>query len=288
MVTGAGGMVGTAVCEHCESCGDTVFQYDHKSLDVADAIRVMEIVGKAEPDLIINCAAWTDVDGCEADSNRAFAVNAQGPENLARASRHYGASFITISTDYVFDGKKAGFYTQRDDPNPQSVYAASKLEGERRAQNECARSTVVRTGFVFGPGGKNFMSTVVERARAGETLLAISDAFGTPTYSHDLAKRLRELGQLDLPGLYHVVNSGEGASFEEFARAAIDIAGGDGSRINAVTIDSLKRLAPRPRNSRLRCLLSEALKLKPLPVWPTALREFLQNNNERNSAGAIR
>ena len=137
-----------------------------------------------------------------ANSNpeRAQNVNARGPELLALACRRLGALFITISTDYVFDGEKDGFYTQRDQPNPQSVYAVSKLEGERRAQIAWARTIVVRTGYIFGSGGTNFLSSVVERARRGERLQAINDSFGTPTYAPDLAQQLRRLAQLDLPG----------------------------------------------------------------------------------------
>ena len=139
----------------------------------ADVDRVRQTLQKDRPDAVVNCAAWTDVDGCESDQERAFAANAQGPENLANASREIGAVLVTISTDYVFDGRKQGFYTQRDNPNPESVYAASKLEGERRAQLADARTIVVRTGFVFAKGGTNFLSTIIERARRGEKLKAI-------------------------------------------------------------------------------------------------------------------
>ncbi|MDQ2974606.1 MAG: NAD(P)-dependent oxidoreductase, partial [Acidobacteriota bacterium] len=205
----------------------------------------------------------------------AFAVNAEGPENLGKASHRSGALLVTISTDYVFDGKKEGFYTQRDQTNPESVYAASKLDGERRAQLANARTMVVRTGFVFGPGGKNFLSTVVDRARRGNELAAISDAYGTPTYSLHLASRMSELARLDLPGIYHVVNSGPGVSYEEFARAALETGGFQTTGLKIVSTDSLNRPAPRPRNCRLRCLLSEALRLKAMPSWEEGLQEFV-------------
>jgi dTDP-4-dehydrorhamnose reductase len=227
------------------------------------------------PDAVINCAAWTDVDGCETDPERARAANAIGPENLATASRAVESGFVTISTDYVFDGAKQGFYTQRDDPNPQSVYANSKLEGERRAQLAYARTIVVRTGFIFGPGGKNFLSTVLDRAGRGETMKAIGNAYGTPTYSRHLAIRLRELAVLDLPGIFHVVNAGEGASFEEFARAILDLGGYEDAKIETVDVNSLNRPAPRPLNSRLKCLVSEAVGLPKLPFWEDALKEFV-------------
>ena len=275
LVTGAAGMVGQAVCVYCESVGDIVFAYDRQSLDIADADRVRQAVQKDKPDAVINCAAWTDVDGCESNKERAFAANARGPENLAAPSREIDARLVTISTDYVFDGEKDGFYTQTDQPNPQSIYGVSKLEGERLAQSADPRAVVVRTGFVFGPGGSNFLSTIVERARRGEKLKAICDAYGTPTYSSDLALRLRQLAQLDQPGIFHVVNSGPGVSYEEFARAALDLAGFAATNLETVTTDSLQRPAPRPRNSRLECLRSEALGLRPLPFWRDSLRHFV-------------
>ena len=274
LVTGAGGMVGRAVSEYCRSIGDLVFTYDHSGLDISDPDRVKEILLHDKPEVVINCAAWTDVDGCELDRERALAVNAEGPENLACASRKINASLITISTDYVFDGKKEGFYTQRDQPGPESIYGLSKLEGERRAQLAHARTVVVRTGFVFGPGGINFLSTIIERAKRGEKLKAIRDAYGTPSYAPDLAHRLRELAQLDLPGTFHVVNDGEGVSYEEFARAALDLSGCASTNLESVEVASLNRPAPRPRNSRLKCLLSTAVGLAPLPFWKDSLASF--------------
>ncbi|MEP6706395.1 MAG: dTDP-4-dehydrorhamnose reductase [Pyrinomonadaceae bacterium] len=273
-MAGARGMVGRAVARHCAEAGDVVLPFDHESLDISDSDRVSQCLDSERPDVIINCAAWTDVDGCEADSERAFAVNALGPEVLAKNCRRIGSSLITISTDYVFDGNKEGFYDQRDDPNPISIYGAAKLEGERRAQRACARTTVVRSGFIFGIGGRNFLSTVIDRCRKGEPLAAIADAYGTPTYAGDLARRLRELAQVDLPGIYHVVNAGEGASYHQFALAALAVGQCDSSKLTPVSMDDLDRPAPRPRNSRLRCLLSQAIGLEPLPFWQDGLREF--------------
>jgi dTDP-4-dehydrorhamnose reductase len=277
-------MLGRVVVEHCRELGDEVLAYDRQALDISDQDRVTETFKKNQPDAVINCAAWTDVDGCEKDTERAFAANARGPENLARASREQDAVLVTVSTDYVFDGAKEGFYTQRDQPNPQSVYGAAKLEGERRAQSAHARTIVVRTGFVFGPGGNNFLSTVIERAGRGETLKAIHDSYGTPTYALDLARRLRELAQRDLPGTYHVVNSGDGVSYEEFARAALDFAGYTATTVEPVAEDSLKRPATRPRNSRLKCLLSEAIGLTPLSLWSDSLRSFAALHSHREVA----
>jgi dTDP-4-dehydrorhamnose reductase len=266
------------VLEHLAALGDEVSAHDHHSLDIADDVVVDSVMERERPQVIINCAAWTDVDGCEGNRERAFAANAKGPENLARSARRIRAGLVTISTDYVFDGTKDGFYTQRDDPNPTSVYGAAKLEGERRAQSACARTTIVRTGWIFGSHGRNFLSRVIELASQNEHLKAISDAWGTPTYASDLAKRLRQLAALDLPGIYHVVNSGDGASYEEFAREALRAAGRDEAMIESIRTDSLQRPAPRPRNSRLSCLLSEAIGLEPLPDWREALKKFAEKD----------
>lgn len=275
LVTGAAGLVGRALVEHCSTSGDEVFSYDHQSLDISDAERVESVIASQRPDVVINCAAWTDVDGCESDPEKARQANALGPENLARATRKANALLLTISTDYVFDGEKEGFYTQRDTPAPISVYGKFKLEGEGRAQEANARTIVIRTGYIFGPGGKNFLSTVIARAARGEKLKAIRDCWGTPTYGNDLARRLRELSMRDLPGIYHVVSSGDGASFETFSVEAFRLAGYDPGTIEVVSSDSLSRPAPRPRNSRLKCLLSDAIGLEPLPSWQEGLNHFV-------------
>ena len=275
LVTGSGGLVGAALTKHCRAGGDDVFDYDHQALDIADRELVKSTLLAVKPQAVINCAAFTDVDGCELDPDRAKAANALGPENLAESSRLVNAAFVTISTDYVFDGRKEGFYTQQDEPNPISIYGRSKLDGERRAQLAYPRTMVVRSGFIFGPGGRNFLSTIVDRARRAEPLKAIGDAYGTPTFAWHLAARLRELAQLDVPGVFHVVNEGNGVSYAEFARKAIDRAGFGSVNLQAVEMDSLNRPAPRPRNSRLKCLVSSTMGLSPLPSWEQGVDEFV-------------
>jgi dTDP-4-dehydrorhamnose reductase len=275
VVTGAGGLLGRATQTHCAAQGDELHVFDHSALDITDAAAVQRQLGDLRPDVVFNCAAWTDVDACESDPNRAERANALGPQLLASTCRDIDALLITVSTDYVFDGTKDGFYTQRDHPNPISSYGRFKFEGERRAQTAYARTIIVRSGYIFGGGGTNFLSTVLDRARRGEHLKAISDMTGTPTYAADLAARLRELAELDLPGIYHVVNAGDGVSFETFARTALEMAGVDSTRLTSTTLAQLNRPAPRPRNSRLRCLLSEAIGLEPLRDWREALRHFI-------------
>jgi dTDP-4-dehydrorhamnose reductase len=284
IVTGAAGLVGRATVSAFSAGGAATTGFDHQGLDISDERVVRHTVGSYSPDVVVNCAAWTDVDGCESDPDHARRVNVLGPELLALACRDVGALFITISTDYVFDGEKDGFYTQRDQPDPQSVYAVSKLEGERRAQNSWARTIIVRSGYIFGAGGTNFLSTFIERARRGERLKVIGDSFGTPTYAPHLAARLHRLAQIDLPGIYHVVNSGTGVSFAQFAERAFELAGLDPVLLQTVSVDSLSRAAPRPRNSRLSCLLSTAIGLEPMPLWTDALREFVaQTSTARHS-----
>ena len=279
LITGAGGLVGRALTEHCRTQGDEVFAYDHKSLDIADPDNVEAVINERRPEAVINCAAWTDVDGCESNHEKARNVNAHGPENLARSSCRVDALLITISTDYVFDGLKEDFYTQRDQPRPISVYGRAKLDGERLAQLENARTIVVRTGYIFGLGGTNFLSTVPARASRGDVLKVICDTFGTPTYGRDLAARLRELAIIDLPGIYHVVNSGEGASFEMFTREALRLANQPTFVVESVSTDSLKRPAPRPRYSKLKCLLSPAIGLPPMRTWQEGLADFVRETH---------
>lgn len=274
LVTGAAGMVGRAVVQVCNDVGDFVLSYDRQKLDIANAELVSQIIQEDSPDVVINCAAWTDVDGCESDPARAAAANTTGPENLALASRSVGAGFVTISTDYVFDGRKEGFYTQRDQPNPQSVYATSKLEGEYRSYIAYGRSIIVRSGFIFGIGGRNYLSSFLERAKQGQKLKAISDAAGTPTYAVDLARRLRELALLDLPGVYHVVNAGPGATYQEIVEAGLAEAEIKAD-VEPILSSSLTRPAARPQNSRLSCLLSEKIRLTPMRSWREALRDFV-------------
>src|SRR5947207_15778517 len=169
MVTGAGGLVGRAVVSHCSTQGERILAFDRGGLDIADESKVDAVFDRERPDVIINCGAWTDVDGCELEPERAQNINARGPELLALACRRIGALLITISTDYVFDGEKDGFYTQRDQPNPLSKYAMSKLAGEQRAQQAWARTIVVRSGYIFGEGGTNFLSTFLARTQSGDT-----------------------------------------------------------------------------------------------------------------------
>lgn len=271
LVTGAAGLVGGSTIKFCRQIGDTVLAAAREQLDIADKESVFAFLEREKPDSVINCAAYTDVDGCETNREKNFAANAFGVENLALGCRRINANLVTISTDYVFDGAKNDFYTQRDDPNPQSEYAKAKLAGEHLAKNNLARAIIVRTGWIFGDGGKNFLSKMPELLFAGKKIKVIRDSSGTPTFAPDLARRLRELAELDLPGIYHVTNAGDGTTYEGFARSIENV---DQNLIESVSFADLNRPAPRPQNSKLRCLISEKLGLKPLPHWREALQNF--------------
>jgi dTDP-4-dehydrorhamnose reductase len=277
LITGANGMVARAAIKHCQNIGDEVFAFTRQQLDIADYQQVSEIVTFQKPDAVINCAAYTDVDGSEINVETCYAANSIGVENLALACKEIDAGFVTISTDYVFDGANEGFYTQQDTPNPISVYGQAKLDGEVRARNAYERSIIVRSGWIFGHGGTNFLSVMHNLLADGKTIKAIFDSFGTPTFADDLAIRLRELAELDLPNIYHVTNSGEGTSYAGFAEKVCEIKGFDKNLLEYAKSESLKRPAPRPKSSKLACLFSEKAGLSNLPNWEKSLAEFLIN-----------
>jgi dTDP-4-dehydrorhamnose reductase len=279
LITGASGMVARAACAYCASIGDEVKAFAREDLDIADRQKVFDVFKQVQPEAVLNCAAFTDVDGAETEIEKCYAANSTGVENLALAAKEIDCAFVTISTDYVFDGGKDGFYAQRDTPHPLGVYARSKLEGEIKARNAYARSIIVRSGWIFGRGGTNFLSVMHKLLSDGKLIKAISDCYGTPTFADDLAKRLRELAELDLPAIYHVVNAGEGTTFEKFAREVCRLKGFDLNLLEKVSMKDLQRPAPRPKNSRLKCLFSKKFGLAPLPYWKDAVAEFLRETN---------
>lgn len=275
LITGANGMVAQAAIKHCEAIGDKVIALARQELDIVDKGAVLDVFRQEKFEAVINCAAFTDVDGSETNIEKCYAANSAGVENLALASKDIDCTFVTISTDYVFDGENLGFYTQRETPNPQGVYAQAKLDGENRARNAYARSIIVRSGWIYGHGGTNFLSIMDRLLADGKSIKAIYDSYGTPTFANDLAKRLRELAELDLPCIFHVTNSGPGTSYKGFAEKVCEIKGFDKKLLEDAKADSLKRPAPRPKSSKLACLLSERLGLAALPNWEEALSRFL-------------
>lgn len=275
LITGANGMVARAAAKHYAAVGDDVYALTRQELNIADAANVAKALDEIMPDAVFNCAAYTDVDGAESNAEASRAANGLGVQNLAVACRGIDAAFVTISTDYVFDGMKTGFYTQRDTPNPQGVYAKTKREGEVLALNSYARTIVVRSGWIYGHGGTNFLSVMGRLLADRKPIKAIRDSYGTPTFANDLAVRLRELALLDMPGIFHATNSGPGTSYLGFAEKVCEIGGFDPVSIESVSKDDLKRPARRPASSKLACLFSERFGLDPMPDWESALRGFL-------------
>jgi len=246
----------------------------HDQLDVADRDAVMQACAAFRPDAVVHAGAWTDVDGCEADADRAWRVNALGTRHVAEASRLYGAHVCYVSSDYVFDGSAGRPYTEWDQPNPLSVYGRSKLGGERELGPE---ATIVRTSWLCGRHGRNLVKTVLRLAAGQERLAFVDDQHGCPTFSEDLAATVRALVVARRPGLFHVTNQGATTWFG-LARAVLEIAGLDPERIEPIATDALRppRPAPRPRYSVLD---NAALRLSGLPLladWHEPLERLVK------------
>lgn len=277
MITGAGGLLGRSMTERLTGSRWRVVAMTHAELDITEEDDVRRAVEAASPAVVINCAATGDVDRCEVDVDWAYAINEKGPRFLARASREFGADIVHVSTDYVFDGSKQDFYTQEDEPRPLSVYGKAKLAGEFAVREEAERFFIVRTSWLFGAGGKNFGSRVIEYARKGTKLKGVIDQTSIPTYAPDLAGRIEEIIDLGAHGLYQVTSTGP-TTWLEFARLALDLAGLGDVEIEPVTRAALNQRAPRPHNSAMRCLVSEKLGLSPLRHWRDTLQEFVSES----------
>jgi dTDP-4-dehydrorhamnose reductase len=275
LITGANGMVARAAAEHCREIGDKVVALTRQELDIAEREQVFRSIGEHRPGAVLNCAAYTDVDGAESEPEAARRANTLGVQNLAEATNEFGSRFVTISTDYVFDGAKSGFYTEDDEPGPRGVYATTKYEGEIAAMCSNPNAVVVRSGWIYGAGGTNFLSVMHLLLADRTPIKAIADAYGTPTFARDLARRLRELAGRNESGLFHVTNSGPGTSYLGFAEKVCEIGGFDPKLVESVSKDDLKRPAPRPVSSTLGSIRLEKLGLAPLPDWEDALGQFL-------------
>jgi dTDP-4-dehydrorhamnose reductase len=277
IITGAGGLVGGVLSRRLAASGNEVLAPRRADLDVTDAVAVERLVGAERPSLVVNCAVL-GVDECERDPEAARAVNVEAPRALARAAAGACAAFLHFSTNYVFDGEGERFYAEEDEPRPSSVYGRTKADGERVALDANARTLVVRTSWVFGAGKRSFLSTAHSEMRAGRRVRAIKDTWASVTYVEDLAARVEELLALNARGLFHVVNEGV-CTYEEFAREAARLAGLGESEaaplVETVTESEMRRPAPRPRYTPLRCLAAERLGLAPLRDWRAALAEYV-------------
>lgn len=266
VVTGAGGQVGSEVVALLEADGhNRVLALDHVSLDVGDRDAVLGAITSFRPDAVVHCAAWTAVDACESDPDRAYRVNALGTRHVADACRRTGAHLVAVSTDYVFDGSKAEPYVEWDAPNPASVYGRSKLGGEHEAL-AVPGAAVVRTSWVCGFHGANMVKTILRLGREHETLSFVDDQRGHPTFADDLATKLVQLAVARLPGVFHVTNQGA-VSWYELAREVLAAAGENPERVKPIATADLAppRPAPRPANSVLD---NAALRLQGIELLP--------------------
>ncbi len=243
LLTGAGGQLGHELVSAFSGSGHDVVGCDRSMLDVTDREHVMQAIGRVGPDAVVHAAAWTDVDGCEGDPDRAFAVNALGTRHVAEAARLTGARVCYVSTDYVFDGTAGRPYTEWDSPNPLSVYGRSKLGGEAVLGPD---DTVVRTSWVCGRHGRNFVKTVLGRARQGQQLTVVDDQHGCPTFADDLAGAVCRLVTARLPGTFHVTNQGP-TTWYGFARDVVAAAGLDPGLVTPVATTELRPPRPAPR-----------------------------------------
>jgi dTDP-4-dehydrorhamnose reductase len=276
LITGGNGLLARFMREQLTASGWRAVAPTHAELDITREDDVRRLVEQVRPDFVINCATTGDVDRCEREPEWAFAVNETGPRFLARACREFGSQIVHTSTDYVFDGVKAGFYTQEDEPNPLSVYGKSKLAGEVAVRDEARTFFIIRTSWLFGKGGKNFGSRLFEYASKSPRLKGVNDQTSIPTFAPDLAARIEEVINLKAHGLYQITNTGV-STWLEFALLALEAAGIKGVEIEPVTRQSLGQAAPRPQNSAMRCLLSEKLGLAPLRHWRDTLSEFVRD-----------
>lgn len=259
LITGAGGALGRDLVS--AFAGHEVVAAAHEQLDVSDRDAVLQALGASAPDAVVHAGAWTNVDGCELDPDHAFAVNALGTRHVVEGARLVGARVCYVSTDYVFDGHANQPYVEWDVTNPVSMYGRSKLGGEHELGPE---DTLVRTSWVCGRWGKNFVKTIFERARSGQALTVVDDQHGCPTFTEDLAEMIRRLVVERRPGVFHVTNQGPTTWFA-LAREVAELAGLDPEQVRPITTAELDppRPAPRPAYSVLD---NAALRLGGVPL----------------------
>ncbi len=277
LITGGSGQLGIAVSQELGERGLLFNAWSSKDLNITQGPIVRDVVSDLSPKVIINCAAWTDVDGAEANELQASRVNGDGAENLAFAAKNCGAKLIHISTDYVFSGESKSPWQIGDAINPQSAYGRTKAAGESRVlENYPANSSIVRTAWLYSPWGKNFAMTMTRLATSGDGLVpVVKDQMGQPTSVTDLAMQLVELGLSNSPaGIYHGTNSGQGTWFE-FAQEIFKLAGADTSRVVAVSSSEYPRPAKRPSYSVLSHEAWARTTIQPMRGWRIALEEAM-------------
>jgi dTDP-4-dehydrorhamnose reductase len=277
LVTGAAGMLGLDVLRAGARAGHELIGVDLPEIDITDAEAVREAFARIRPDAVLNCAAWTDVDGAETHVEQAHAVNADGAGNLARAAAEVGAPLVHVSTDYVFSGEACvdasgapRAYVESDRTGARSVYGQSKLAGERQVLEASRAHAVVRSAWLFGIGGRNFAATMLSLAEQREAVQVVTDQVGCPTWTGHLAPALLGLIERGVAGLVHLAGTGRvswnGFTVEIFRQAEVDC------RVEEATSEQMARPAPRPAWSVLE---SERDDVLPLPPWQDGLAGYL-------------
>ncbi len=283
LLTGAGGQLGRDLMEafaHAAAGPADLIAIEHGNLDVSDEVAVRGAIDAYKPEVVVNAAAWTDVDGCEADPGRAHRVNALGPWWLARACERRGARLITISTDYVFsgvaprdgDGQPRG-WTEFDPVDPLNVYGRSKAAGEQLVRETLAEHHIVRTAWLSGARGRNFVSTMLRVGRERRQVAVVDDQIGSPTCTRDLAAAIVELARCDRSGTWNRTNAGQ-CSWYELAAAVFELAGIE-VELTAQPSSALQRPAARPAWSVLDHVHAESAGLAPMPHWRDGLERLL-------------
>lgn len=273
VVTGTGGLLGPLVAAAFAKSGVQVRSFDRSQLDVGDAEAVHAAISDCS--VVVHCASLTDVDRCESEPELAWRVNAAGAGFVAAAANAAGAKVISVSTDYVFDGLKSSPYLEADATKPSQEYGKSKLGGETAVRDNNPNHFIVRSAWIYGSGGKNFISRLPELASNGARLKAVRDQTGSPTYAPDLAQAIVKLAATNSYGTYHVTNAGS-CTFAELCRYAVESAGLDAS-FEEVSWRVLGRPAIRPEYTVLANARWEAEGFPAMRPWREAVREFVSS-----------
>jgi dTDP-4-dehydrorhamnose reductase len=279
LVTGAGGMLGGDVVLAAGNAGHDVVGFGHTELDVTDDAGVGRKLDLERPDVVIHCAAWTDVDGAEEAEDAAMAVNGRGAGNVAAAAAAVGAAIVYVSSDYVFDGAKGSPYVETDQPAPLSAYGRTKLAGEEAAAAANKRHFIVRSSWLFGVGGGNFVETMLRLAADHGEVLVVHDQVGSPTYTWHLAYGIVRLIEGLEHGIHHMAAAGS-CSWYEFAREIFEQAKVECTVLSGTT-EMLGRPAPRPACSALESQREHAIRL---PAWQDGLAGYLAQRPTESEA----
>jgi dTDP-4-dehydrorhamnose reductase len=277
LITGGSGQLGIAVSKELDLRGLAFTALGSKDLDITESKIVKDSIVQNRPDVIVNCAAWTDVDGAESNEESASAVNGQGPENLAVAAASIGARIIHVSTDYVFSGESQRPFEIDDQIDPQSAYGRTKADGEKKVLTSYPENSfVVRTAWLYSAKGKNFAKTMTRLALNGDgEVRVVNDQVGQPTSAVDLAQQIVDLGLGIAPaGIYHGTNGGQ-ASWFEFAREIFSLAGADMNRVVPVSSSEYPRPAKRPSYSVLSHEEWSMTSIAPMRDWKIALASVM-------------